>query len=114
MCVLVCLFTEFQQSVNSEEEWVMTMAAHLTNYSHLTRLEQLMKGKLTMSVIKCMPLGLPHIEKTCLKDRLAGKEVKGKPTKLVDGKVVYPNEVSMSTGTVKGVVKMVVETTYQE
>ena len=48
--VLVCLFTELQQSVNNEEEWVMTMAAHLTNYRDLARLEQLMreKGKLTI------------------------------------------------------------------
>ena len=116
VCVLVCLFTELQQSVNSEEEWVLTMAACLNNYRHLARLEQLMreKGKLTMSVVECLPLGPPRIGKTCLKDRLAGKKPKGKPAKMVKGKVVYPNKVSMSTGTVEGVAKMVVETVYQE
>ena len=63
VCVLVCLFTELQQSVNSEEKWVMTMAARLTNYRHLARPEQLMreKGKLTINVVECMPLhGPPH------------------------------------------------------
>ena len=61
MCVCVHalyvnLFTELQQSVNSEEEWVVTMATHLTNCRILARLEQLMreKGKLTLSVVECM------------------------------------------------------------
>ena len=62
-CVLVFLSTELQQSVNSEEEWVMTMAARLTNYRHLARLKQLMreKGKLTINVVECVPLCPPHI-----------------------------------------------------
>ena len=115
LCI-VCLFTELQQNVNCDKELTMTMAAHLNNYGHLARLEQLMqeKSKLTMSVIECMPLGPPHIGKTCSKDRLAEKKPKKNRLSWWMARLYTQVRFSMSTGAVEGVMKIVVETTYLE
>ena len=72
------------------------------------------KGKMTVTIIDCLPLGPPRIGKTCVKDRLAGRKPTGNPAMVKDGRVVYPEEVSLSTGAADSVLKMVVETTFQE
>ena len=107
------LSTELQQSSN---QWALTMAAPLTAYRPLVRMEALLrnKGKVTMTVIDCLPLGPPRIGKTCVMDRLAGRRPKGNPATVKDGRVVYPKEVSMSIGAADGMLKMVVETTFQK
>ena len=64
---------------------------------------------MTMTVVDCLSLGPPRIGKTCAKDRLAGKWPKGNPATLKDGIVVYPREISMSTGVADSVLKMAVE-----
>ena len=76
------------------------------------------KGSIHMSVIQCMPFGPPRIGKTCIKDRLAGKKPKGEPARMEGNKIVYPAQVSMSTGAADDVMKLFVEsssaTTFQE
>ena len=98
----------------------MAIKLHLlfadTAEQHIARVEQLMeeKGKLTLSVVQCMPFGPPRIGKTCLKDRLAGeKKPKGEPATVHDGKVVYPEDVCPSTGAAEDITRLV-ETTFQE
>ena len=64
-----------------------------------------------MNVIQCMPFGPPRIGKTCVRDRLAGKKVKGEPAKKEGNKIVYPGQgkISLSTGAAEKVMKLFVE-----
>ena len=71
------------------------------------------KGKLTMGVVQCMPFGPPRIGKTCFKDRLAREKPKGKKAIKVHDKVVYPTDVSPTTGAAEEVLRLT-ETTFQE
>ena len=63
---------------------------------------------ITVGVMHCMPFGPPRIGKTCIKNRLAGKESRGKPATREGDNILYPKDVSMSTGAAEEFGKLVV------
>ena len=76
--------------------------------NHFSKLEEQMrkKGSLALSVVQCLPFGPPRVGKTSAKNCLVGRKAAGKPARVEGGRVVYPDDVSESTGAVENVMKV--------
>lgn len=86
-----------------------------SNVNPLARLASAMNEseKVSTTVIHCIPFGPPNVGKTCMKQRLMGKAISGKPAFIKDGKVCFPDDAS-STGVIDNVLKVCIQKCSQE
>ena len=69
--------------------------------------------KVSTTVIHCIPFGPPNVGKTCMKQRLMGKAISGRPAFMKDGKLCFPDDAS-STGVADNVLKVCIQKCSQE